>query len=264
MSRHKPRESGLWGRFAALPNDSPAKMVIVAVTVCLVCSVMVSTAAVMLRPVQERNQDVARKQEILKVADLYTSKAEIDEAFAAIETRIVDLQTGQYADEVPEHEREARIAIPAEQDIAGIGEHPRYLPVYLVREAGAIKTVVLPIYGKGLWSTMHAFVALSGDGATVQAVSFYDHAETPGLGGEISNPSWLAKWVGKQVRDPEGNLRLAVIKGRPDPASPQAVYQIDGLSGATLTANGVTDSIQYWLGEAGFGPYLARLRAQGG
>ncbi len=262
MNGSKRQAEGSLRRLPGLANDSPAKILIVAVSVCLLCSIMVSSAAVLLRPMQERNRDLARKQEILKVAGLYTSKADIDAAFAAIEPRLVDLKTGQYVKDNPEERRDARIVIPRRADIAGIGEHPRYLSVYLVREAGELRTVVLPMHGKGLWSTMHAFVALSPDGATVQAVSFYDHAETPGLGGEISNPAWLAKWRGKQLRDPEGRLRLAVIKGRVDPASAQAVYHVDGLSGATLTANGVTHTLHYWLGEAGFGPYLARLQAQ--
>ena len=131
--------------------------------------------------------------------------------------------------------------------------------MYLVYDKQQLSTIVLPLVGKGLWSTIHGFIALAADGNTVKAITFYDHAETPGLGGEISNPNWQLKWQGKQIRDSDGNMQLRVIKGHPDPASLHAKYEIDALSGATLTANGVTRLIHYWLSDSGFGPFLARI-----
>jgi Na+-transporting NADH:ubiquinone oxidoreductase subunit C len=253
---------GAWAWFLALPKDSPAKIVTVTVAVCLVCSVLVSAAAVILKPVQMRNAELARQEEILKVAGLYGPGVDVAQAFTAIETRYVDLDTGQEVSELPPDALARSTPLPSDADIAGIRSRPVYSPVYWVRLGAKVETLVVPVYGKGLWSTVHGFVALTPDGRMVKDVTFYDHGETPGLGGEISNPSWQAKWAGKKIYGEDGNVALRVIKGAPKPGSPDAAHQIDGLSGATLTGKGVTHLVQFWFGTHGYGPYLSRL-AQG-
>ena len=119
------------------------------------------------------------------------------------------------------------------------------------------------MHGKGLWSTMYGYVALERDGSTVRGVTFYEHGETAGLGGEVSNPIWNAKWVGKETTGPEGEILFRVARGAVEPGSPGEEHAVDGLSGATLTSNGVTYLIKYWLGEQGFGPFLERFREGG-
>jgi Na+-transporting NADH:ubiquinone oxidoreductase subunit C len=267
-----PEESGRKGWLASLPNDSVAKTLVVAVGLCLVCSVVVSATAVALKPLQERNATLARKIEILKVAGLMEEGGDVDALFSGVETRIVDFDTGRIADDVdPEvyDQRKASedptmsVRVPPEDDIAGIQRRARYAPVYLVRDGDQIETIIVPIHGYGLWSTMYGFLALEGDGRTVKGITFYEDGETPGLGGEINNPRWKAHWEGKEVYDEDGKERLHVIKGTPDPGSPEAVYQVDGLSGATLTSNGVSFTIRYWMGDQAFGPFLAWLRDGG-
>jgi len=130
-------------------------------------------------------------------------------------------------------------------------------------EGERIKTVVLPVYGYGLWSTMYGLIALAGDGRTVTGLTFYEHGETPGLGDFIGSPAWQAQFPGKLAFDEQGKLRLGVIKGGVNPASPEARYQVDAVAGATLTSNGVNNLLRYWLGEQGFGPFLGRLQAGG-
>ncbi len=256
-SKHSP---SFWARLLTMPNDSTAKIVLVAVGVCLVCSILVSSAAILLKPIQQQNEALGRKKEILKVAGLYDPDKDIAASFQSIETRHIDIQTGDYV--APDIARQQiSWVIPKEQDIAGIGERKRYFPVYLIHNGNTLNTIILPLVGKGLWSTVHGFVALAPDGNTVKAITFYDHAETPGLGGEISNPSWQAKWQGKKVIGKHGHMQLRVIKGRVVKTSHHAEYEIDGLSGATLTANGITRMIHYWLGDTGFGPFLARIRS---
>ncbi len=254
--------TSLWARWRNLSNDSPTKIVVVAVGVCLACSILVSSAAVLLKPRQQENEAQARQQEILKVAGLYRADADMETLFEAIETRYVDLVSGDYiaANDVP---TPTVLTLAREHDIAGIGKHPRHVPIYHVYENDVLATLILPLIGKGLWSTIHGFVALAADGNTVKAISFYDHAETPGLGSEISSPDWQAKWQGKKIVGMHGHMQIRVIKGQVDPASHHADYEIDGLSGATLTANGVTNMVHYWLGEHGFGPFLARVRVSG-
>jgi Na+-transporting NADH:ubiquinone oxidoreductase subunit C len=270
--QNEQRSTGLFGRLATLPNDSVAKMLLVTIVLSLVCSILVSSAAVLLKPTQARNVEQARKARILEVAGLMEPGRPVDELFAGVQTRLVELESGEYSDAFDAATYDQQIAArdPATsavvapwQDIAGIGRRPHYAPVYLVESEGSLEKVVLPVHGYGLWSTMYGFMALSGDGNTVLGLTFYQHAETPGLGGEIENPRWLQRWIGKQVYGPEGGVRLRVVRGSVDPNSEAADWSVDGLSGATLTAEGVSRMVQYWLGEQGFGPFLARLREEG-
>jgi Na+-transporting NADH:ubiquinone oxidoreductase subunit C len=267
------KPSGLWGRFQALPNDSVTKMLLVTIVLSLVCSVLVSSAAVLLRPLQERNVELARKARILEVAGLMEPGTSIETLFEGVETRLVELETGEFSDAldpatfdqvVAARDPELGVTIPPWEDIAGITRRARYAPVYLVEDdSGEVDMVILPVHGYGLWSTMYGFLALSGDGQEVRGLTFYQHAETPGLGGEIENPRWLAKWEGRQIYGPEGEVRLQVVRGGVNPESEWADWMVDGLSGATLTADGVSNMMKYWLGEQGFGPFLARLKEEG-
>jgi Na+-transporting NADH:ubiquinone oxidoreductase subunit C len=93
----------------------------------------------------------------------------------------------------------------------------------------------------------------------VKGFTFYEHAETPGLGGEIDNPRWKNSWKGKHVHDKEGNVIIEVIKGQVDTSRPESKHQVDGLSGATLTARGVDHLVKFWLGNNGYGLFLKRL-----
>jgi len=148
-------------------------------------------------------------------------------------------------------------------DLAKIKRRAKSVPVYLVMKEDQIDTVILPIYGKGLWSTMYAFLALEGDTNTVKGLSFYEHAETPGLGGEVDNELWKKSWKGKKVFSPDWAPVIDLPKAKVDPQRPEAIHQVDGLSGATLTTRGVKNLLRYWLGENGYGPFLANLRQQG-
>ena len=260
--------SGMLARFHQMPNDSRAKTLIVALLLCLVCSVIVSTAAVTLKPLQIANAELDRKRNILQVAGLLREDGDIDELFENVEIRIVDLDRGEYSDAVDVRTYNQRQAVrdPALSealasniDIAGIGRRAKYATVYLVREAGVIKTIVLPVHGYGLWSTLYGFLALQGDTRSVYGLQFYEHTETPGLGGEVDNPKWRSLWTGKMVFDEQDQPRIEVVRGKVAPG-PNAQYQVDGLAGATLTSVGVSNLLRFWLGEQGFGPYLAKVR----
>ena len=96
---------------------------------------------------------------------------------------------------------------------------------------------------------------------TVAGLEFYDHKETPGLGGEIVNPRWKAIWKGKEVYSDAGDVVISVIKGSVDKRNEKAKYQVDGLSGATITSNGVTNLLSFWLGEMGYGPLIKQIRS---
>ncbi len=255
----------------ARSRDSVANTLLVAVVLSLVCSVLVASTAVILKPVQERNEDLYRKQIILDVAGLLNQGANIELLFGNIETRMVHLGSGEYSEAISADDFDAiaaakdadlGIQVPADADIANIRQRAKYAPVYLVRQDDVISQIILPVYGSGLWSTMHGFLSLEPDGTTVRGLRFYDHAETPGLGDQIDKPGWRAQWVGKKIFDPEGEPRIEVIRGLVDNDADAAIHQVDGLSGATLTGRGVTSLIRYWTGQHGFGPYLKHLRSE--
>jgi Na+-transporting NADH:ubiquinone oxidoreductase subunit C len=129
----------------------------------------------------------------------------------------------------------------------------------MVENDQGIETMILPIHGYGLWSTLYGFIALEGDLKTVVGLGFYQHAETPGLGGEVDNPNWRQQWTGKVVYDEDGEVAVQVLKGSVDSSNPNAEHQVDGLAGATLTSRGVEALVRFWLGENGFGPFLENI-----
>lgn len=252
----------------AFNKDSVSGTLIVAAVTCLVCGVLVSAAAVALRTVQEENRLLDKRVNILQAAGLYEAGMDVDVAFENIERRFVDLESGEYVDMPDNYDQrkaaknpQASKALKGDEDIASIRRRPNVAEVYLsVDDAGEVQVIILPISGYGLWSTLHGFVALQADVNTVAGLGFYEHAETPGLGGEVDNPRWKGLWPGKQLFNDNGELAIEVIKGTVDTNSANAVHQVDGLAGATLTTKGVDNLVQFWLGENGFGPYLARLR----
>lgn len=253
-------------------NDTIKKTVTVALALCVVCSIAVSSAAVLLRPMQQANILEDRKRNILSAAGMLEPGVSIAEQFESITPRVVDLATGRFTDEVdpltfddrraardPQYARELSSA----EDLAGIRRHSKYMVVYLLEgEDGSVERLILPVSGYGLWSTMYGFIALESDFNTIAGLGWAEHGETPGLGGEIDNPNWQAVWEGKKLFDPDtGNYRFTVLKGQADANHPEADHRVDGLSGATLTARGVDNLVRFWMGGNGFGPFLENLRA---
>ena len=258
-----------------MSNDSFGKTICVALVLCIACSILVSTSAVQLRPRQVENKKLDIKKNILLASKLLESpkatKAEVLKAFEKVETKIVNLETGEEVSEIDPDKFDAKkavrdpgmsVEIPGDKDTAGIKRRAKYSKIYFVKnEAGAVEMIVLPVHGKGLWSTLYGFLALSADTETVKGLGFYEHKETPGLGGEVDNPLWKAKWVDKKAYDENYQPAVKVVKG---PATPGSNTDVDGLSGATITSVGVSGLVRYWLGDGGFGPYLAKYRAVGG
>ena len=251
-------------------RDSVRNTLTVAIGISLVCSILVASTAVLLKPRQERNEELYRQRIILEVASLMEPGGDVGELFATMESRIVDLETGDYVDSIDPDSFDANaaagdpelgVAIPADVDIANVKRRARFAPVYLVRDGSSIEQIILPVYGSGLWATMYGYLALESDGVTIAGLRFYAHGETPGLGDQIDRPEWLDLWVGKKVRDPGGPVRIEVIRGvvQADGDSGDSQFQIDGMSGATLTGRGVTNLVRYWTGQHGFGPYLQQF-----
>ena len=261
-----------------MSNDSTKKTLLVTVLLSLACSVVVSLAAVSLKPIQEQNVVLDVQKNILSISGLAENAGslnvdEISSLYKNVQPRLVDLKTGKYVEatpaEIEAYDQREAAKLPAEsralkgsEDIASIIRQANVAKVYLIEKDGKTESIMLPVHGYGLWSTMYGFLALDiNDLETVVGFGFYDQAETPGLGGEVDNPIWKARWPGKKVFDAKGDVALHVIKGAVDPASPNANTQIDGLAGATLTANGVSNLIKFWMGESGFRPFINNLKA---
>jgi len=257
-----------------MSRDSTGRTIGVAFGLAVACSVLVASAAVGLRAQQDENKLREKRKNILEATGLYDPSRPVAEQFEQCEPKIVDLETGAYvpASEIDPDSFDQRaaakdpsrsISIPSEQDIARIGRRAKRALVYLVRKDGKLDQIVLPVKGKGLWSTMYGYVSLDSDARTVRGITFYEQGETAGLGGEVANPLWQAKWHGKTAIDDKGEVVFQLIRGAVESNTPGADHKVDGLSGATLTSNGVTNLMHYWLGEQGFGPFLDRIRKGG-
>jgi len=241
---------GVIGRFLALPTDSIPKTVFVAVSVCLVASMVVSAAAVALRPAQAINALKDKQINILQVAGVYEPGTDVIDAFSVFEQHVLELETGQFTDAFDAATFDDRAAADdpnlsraLDDDPAGIGRQSNYVTVYVLRaDAGDLDKVILPIHGYGLWSTLYGFIALEANGNDIYGLQFYDHAETPGLGAEVDNPRWRALWNGTRLRDENGDLQITVAKTVP-PAGEE--FHIDALAGATLTTVGVDNMIKF-------------------
>ncbi|HUT09836.1 MAG TPA: Na(+)-translocating NADH-quinone reductase subunit C [Thermoguttaceae bacterium] len=275
-------------------KDSTARTLIVAACMCVVCSVIVCTASVFLKPIQDVQREADKKRNVLMAAGVdqwqgkqlgQLSPDEVIKAFDdEIESRWLHVETGEFVDEkdVPPEcldevkaakSPDEKLSTKLAEDSARIGRRAHYRQVYLKKTDGRIERLILPIHGKGLWSTLYGFIALDGDMTgtiTIKSLAFYQHGETPGLGGEVDNPRWKVLWVDKKAfdesargTDKEWVPVIEVIKGAVAQDDPRRDYKVNGLSGATLTANGVRDLVKFWLGQEGYGPLLRELKRGG-
>ncbi|AAP95351.1 Na(+)-translocating NADH-quinone reductase subunit C [[Haemophilus] ducreyi] len=254
---------------AKFNKDSVSGTLTVVVLLSLICSLIVASAAVLLKPTQDIQKQLDKQKNILQAAGLMHENTNVQETYAKfIEPKIVDLATGDYVEDVANFDAKAfakdpatSVAIKPEDDKANIRMRAKYAEVYLVKdEMGQTTQVVLPMYGNGLWSMMYGFVAVQPDANTVNGITYYEQGETAGLGGEIANPNWQKSFVGKKLFNANNEVALTIGKG----ASADKEHGVDGLSGATLTSKGVDNSFKYWFGTNGFGPYLAKFKATAG
>ncbi|OFE11481.1 Na(+)-translocating NADH-quinone reductase subunit C [Pseudohongiella acticola] len=244
----------------------------VAFGLCVVCSIVISSAAVILKPMQTANEILDRNKNILIAAGLFDpevhTNADVAGMFEEFTPRMVDLDEGRYLtdeemqtlgldpqtfdQQSAKNDPAMSEALTGQEDVASVRRRADYATVYVIQnDQDEYETVVIPVSGYGLWGIMYGYLALESDGNTVRGIGFYDHQETPGLGGEISNPRWQEQWLGKQIYNDERDIAFRVVKG-----GGQGDYQVDALSGATLTSRGVENMIEFWLGERGFAPFL--------
>ncbi len=198
-----------------------------AVIVTVVASLLLASAATLLKPYQERNEELDLKTNILKSLGLIPedglSPERIEQVYADSLEQIFVTEDGKQTDE------------------AG-------MPVYLRKNMnGELVSLAIPVSGKGLWSTIYGYLSLEPDLETVRWVTFYKHGETPGLGGEIEKEWFSESFAGKKIFSPDGELvSIRVARGDAESSVPQnqLYHTVDGISGATLTGKGVTQFLR--------------------
>jgi len=249
--------------------------VIFTTLLCVAFSVVVSAVAVQLKDRQDENKRLDKIKNVLTVAGLAKPGEDLDAEElnsrfqTSLEAHVIELATGQLVEGMNPLDFDQRKAAKdperskvAPENQAKVRRLPKRALVYSIKEDGQTTGLVLPIEGYGLWSTLYGYLALQSDTKTVRGITYYDHGETPGLGGEVDNPRWKALWAGRKAFDERWEPVLRLKKG--SAGSPEDdPHQVDGLSGATITSRGVSNMIQFWLGPDGFGPYLAEIRKQG-
>ncbi len=266
-------------------------ILIFCVAVCLGCAAVVSSAAVGLKDKQVANQILDRQKKVLAVSGLIeegkaVTPAEVQDKFKKrIKAVVVDLEKGIVDEEATKNaanfdqqkvKKDPAQSKAAPKNNAGVARLPNKALIYMVSaadmgEGGSgfkLSQYIFPVEGKGLWSTLYGFIALAPNGNEIKGLTFYQHAETPGLGGEVDNPVWKAKWPGRMVYGEKGisasgfaEPKISVIKGTAGAASADP-HNVDGLSGATITSKGVSNLLKFWLGDKGFGPYIKRVAGQ--
>ena len=193
-----------------MTNDSPAKAFIIVTATALLCSVLVTAATVTLRPIQHAYEDLDRNRYLVSISGLTDgmrelSNREVVRLFQSLDARIVDLDVGDF-DETYNPDTfdtwkaagnsKLSVPIPADRDSAKLNRRSRLVTIYLVTNDETLLRVILPIYGQGMWSTLYGFIALEADLNTIAGITFFEQAETAGIGDQILRPDWLASWQG--------------------------------------------------------------------
>lgn len=257
-----------------MSNDSSLKAILVVLLTAVICSTLVSAAVVVLRPIQLNNQLLDRSRNIMSLTGLLPSgeapgDEEMLELFKSLDARMVDIDLGRFDDTLDVNSFDMRRAVndpdlgtsvPASEDRASLGRRSRFATVYMVWDGDELDRIILPVRGAGMWSMLYGYIALESDFSTVAGMTFYEQNETPGLGDQITHAHWLEQWKGKQIYDDAGEAQFNVSEGVVAPGSMHAPFQVDALTGATVTGNAVTGLVRYWFGPHGYKELLDHMR----
>lgn len=228
-------------------------------TVAIICSLLLSTAATLLRDRQDRNEALSKKQNILKALGVNEKMdgPSIDIFFAEyVELFAIDLE-GNIDAEVDATQLDMEV-----EDKKAEASARRY-PIYRCAIDNET-TYCVPIIGRGLWSKLYGYLSLESDLNTVKGITFYKHGETPGLGAEIEKSWFQDNFLGKKINDQTGTfVSIEVVKGSAENAyagnEEKLSHAVDGISGATITSRGVTEMLHEDLTK--YVPYFKQLEA---
>jgi Na+-transporting NADH:ubiquinone oxidoreductase subunit C len=255
-------------------RDSPKNALLVVLVTALVCSSLVSAAVVLLRPIQLNNQLLDQSRNIMQLTGLQAAGDELDDdemlgLYKSVDRRIINISDAVFDKAIDPNTFDKRkavndpelgVQIPAGLDLASLGRRSRFAPVYIVWKDGELERMILPVRGAGMWSMLYGYIALESDLNTIAGMTFYEQNETPGLGDQITHVHWLEQWKGRRVFDEQGETRFRVSEGVVAAGSATSGYEVDALTGATVTGNAVTNMMHYWFGPHGYQDFLAQLR----
>lgn len=233
-----------------------------AAMVIIVCAGILSLLANGLKDKQVEQEEFFIKKNILTVFDINYpaegSPAEILDIYNEnIDVFFIDYKGNKIeVDETTKNDYDALVeykrfsfAYNEVNDLSNIEATAEYkksalkLAVFFKKSSDNKPTAyAIPVFGKGLWSTLKGYLAFDNDFNTVKGITFYEHKETPGLGARIEEQWFLDNFKGKQIFGENGELSSVTVKKGPiNPSNPQEkMHMVDGISGATITCNGVS------------------------
>jgi Na+-transporting NADH:ubiquinone oxidoreductase subunit C len=224
------------------------KSVVFAALLSLVSCLLITAACTGLQKFQKINAEVDRQVNIIRSVGLVEpgrsyAKEEIARLY---ETHIVDawaLPSGELVMDAPDSGADAS-------------------PLYLYKKDGVLSAYILPLSSRGLWGRIYGYLALDSDGKTIEGFTVFNHAETPGLGGEIESDWFTANFKGKTIVDQTGRfVSITIAKGAAADRVPkdELAHHVDGISGATLTGNFLNEGFRDTLTR--FEPLSERFRS---
>ncbi len=200
----------------------------------IIVALILSGAATLLRPMQERNMRIEKMQNILAAINIPADRAEAEELFDRYitETKVINHEGEEIEGDAFEVDLQDENRKPVEE---------RQLPVFIADVDGE-SFYVVPLRGAGLWGPIWGYLGLESDLETIAGANFDHASETPGLGAEIADSQFEEQFRGKRIFDEDGDFRpVTVIKGTAPPDDP---HRVDGISGGTITSNGVTNMLR--------------------
>jgi Na+-transporting NADH:ubiquinone oxidoreductase subunit C len=207
------------------------KVILFALVVSVVCSFLITAAAIGLKDRQRANMALDKRINLLKAANLIPEKKPGREQINALYDRhIQDVWVDAQGRQIETPQSEA-------------------LQLFLIKNQDDISGYILPISTRGLWGKIHGYLAFENDGQTVAGFSVYSHSETPGLGGEIESAWFQKNFKGKKIINSQNQfVSVGIAKGKvenlPEEKRP---YYVDGISGATLTGKYLSEGIKETL-----------------
>lgn len=199
-----------------------------AAIICLICSMALAGVQGSLRGIQERNKTIDGQINVLKALNPdFTPDgsplSEADQELYFLQGKVPKNLISTYFEKYVT-KQEVTMEDGSKRDL------------YVLKKDDKVISYAFPAQGKGLWSTVHSYVGLQADLATIRGITFFDHGETPGLGGECSKPWFQKNFRGKKLWQDGEPVKLVIAKGSADP---ETLHNVDGMSGATITGNGI-------------------------
>lgn len=232
-------------------RQSNLYIILYAAAITIFCGGLLAFASTSLKARQDANIALEQKRNILSSVIELKEGDNIEEIYnSRVKAFVVD-----YNGNVVEGKKATDVNVAAEFKKPA---SERILPVYEFRGAnGDLDYTVLPVFGRGLWDNIWGFVALQADMNTVQGVKFEHKGETPGLGARITTDEIQSRYKGKKIMEGDALASVVMMKGEGNDWSDNP-HRVDGMSGATLTGNGINDMLKDYL--AAYESYLRNNR----